>query len=419
MESIRALANRNAIFQVRVIGDSRIRIPADLGTHITHLGRLDFKKMYAEIEQADFIIAALDPFCEEHRQYLVGCATGSLQLSFGFLKPMIISQLFMERYGLENAAVAYKDNELLPAMESAIGMSGLEYEKMQLALERTAKETYGRSLENLKTAMETDHKTGLPTNMAMMCKTYHGNLPALKILKESIDRYNMDKIPFYVVAPAADMEIIRGMIITGGEDYRIEILAEEPIRCAVSLGGWLDQQVAKLRFYRTNLCDYYLVIDSDSYFIRNFFVSDFMHDSRTPYIVCHEGKSGTLLNTKFGDTSAMHEKESFIKSFFGRAGKPYRFLTSPFMFSSEVCRALDQKYGADWCIKLCPCEAAWHGEMMLCLGVPYKPAEMFFEAMVYQGKCDFWRKLRITPRDISRHYLGIVMQDKLVKGRKY
>ena len=421
IESARKLAADKKDFSVRVIGNGEMDIPEDLRRHIVHLGRLDYPKMYAEIERADFIIAGLDPFCEGQHQYLTGCTTGNLQLSLGFLKPMLISRMFGEHYELtDKNSLLYTDNELLPAMEKAVKMTDSEYSKMQSTLRAMADETYARSLANLKSAMKSDHKTGRKTNMVLMCKTYIKNLPALKILKESIDAHNTDKIPFYIVAPSADMDAIKSEIITGTEDYKIDVMTEEPLLEGKTLGqGWLDQQVAKLRFYKTNLCDFYLVLDSDSYFIKDFFVDDFMYDDETPFIVCHEGKAGTLLNTKFGNTSAMYGKEQFIKKFFGRKGKDYRFLTSPFMFSAAVCRALDEEFGAAWCIELCSCEAAWHGEYLLKSGAKYKPTEPFFEAMVYQGKLDLWRKLKITTKDISAQYLGIVMQDKLLKEHRY
>lgn len=419
LDAVRKLKSEKHDFVIKVIGSGKMEIPADLQDTIIHLGRLDYKDMYSEILSSDYIIGGLDPFNEEHHQYLVGCTTGNLQLSFGFNKPMIINELFGKHYELDNSAIFYKDNDVYSAMKTAICMSDKEYKKIVDSLDKLAKATYGRSLKNLKDAVESEHKTGKKTNMVLMCKTYIKNLPALKLLKESIDKHNVDKIPFYIVAPSNDIETMRSVLVNGQEDYSLNFIQEEKF-IDNSLGnGWLDQQVVKLRFYKLKVCDFYLVLDSDSYFIRDFYVSDFMYDKNTPYIVCHEGKSGTLLNTKFGDTSAMFYKEEFIKNFFGRKGKHYRFLTSPFMFSSHVCRELDKKYGADWCIKLSSCEAAWHGEMLLSMGVPYKPTELFFECMVYQGKLDLWRKLKISTKDISSLYVGIGMQDKLLKEHKY
>lgn len=419
LDAIRKLKSEKHDFIIKVIGSGKIEFPDDLQDTIIRLGRLNYKDMYSEILSSDYIIGGLDPFNEGHHQYLVGCTTGSLQLSFGFHKPIIINELFGKHYELDNSAVFYKDNDIYSAMKEAICMSDKTYKNMVASLDKLAKTTYKRSLSNLKTAIESTHKTGKKTNMVLMCKTYLKNLPALKILKESIDKYNVDKIPFYIVAPSEDIKIIRSELLNGNEDYFLDFIQEDKL-IDNSLGnGWLDQQVIKLRFYKLKVCDFYLVLDSDSYFIRDFYISDFMYDDHTPYIVCHEGKSGTLLNTKFGNTQAMYNKEEFIRKFFDRRGKHYRFLTSPFMFSSHVCRELDKQYGADWCIKLCSCEAAWHGEMLLSMGLPYKPTELFFECMVYQGKLDLWRKLKISTKDISNQYLGIGMQDKLLKEHRY
>ena len=115
----------------------------------------------------------------------------------------------------------------------------------------------------------------------------------------------------------------------------------------------------------------------------------------------------------------MFEKEEFIKKFFHRDGRHYRFLTSPFMFSCKVCKVLDEKYGAGWCIKLCSCEAAWHGEMLLDMNEPFMPTELFFECMVYPKKLQLWRELKISTKDIAKLYIGIGMQDKLLKEHKY
>jgi hypothetical protein len=115
----------------------------------------------------------------------------------------------------------------------------------------------------------------------------------------------------------------------------------------------------------------------------------------------------------------MHEKEQLIKKFFGRKSKDYRFLTSPFMFSSALCRALDVELGAAHCISFCSCEAAWHGEFVLKSDTKYKPTELFFEAMIYQKKLNWWRELKIMTNDISKQYPGIVMQSKSLKEHRY
>ena len=109
--------------------------------------------MYSEILSSDYIIGGLDPFNEGHHQYLVGCTTGSLQLSFGFHKPIIINELFGKHYELDNSAVFYKDNDIYSAMKEAICMSDKTYKNMVASLDKLAKTTYKRSLTNLKKAV--------------------------------------------------------------------------------------------------------------------------------------------------------------------------------------------------------------------------------------------------------------------------
>jgi hypothetical protein len=82
----------------------------------------------------------------------------------------------------------------------------------------------------------------------------------------------------------------------------------------------------------------------------------------------------------------MREKEQFIKKFFGCKGKDYRFLTSPFMFSSGVCRTLDVELRVAHCIVFCSYNAMSHGDFLLKCGAEYKPTELLFDAMISQKK---------------------------------
>jgi hypothetical protein len=113
-----------------------MEVSANLGKTITYLGRVDYPKMYAEIEQVDFIIAGLDPFCERQYQYLVDYTTENEQVSLGFLKPTPISCVSGEHSDLsDNSTIIYVDNELLGALECAIKRNGSEYRKVQTAVQ--------------------------------------------------------------------------------------------------------------------------------------------------------------------------------------------------------------------------------------------------------------------------------------------
>ena len=153
LDAVRKLKAEKYDFVIKVIGSGKMNIPDDLKDTIIHLGRLNYKDMYSEILSSDYIVGGLDPFNEEHHQYLVGCTTGNLQLSFGFHKPIIINELFGKHYELENSAIFYKDNDVYSAMKTAICMSDSEYKKMVTSLDKLANTTYKRSLTNLNKAV--------------------------------------------------------------------------------------------------------------------------------------------------------------------------------------------------------------------------------------------------------------------------
>ncbi len=412
-------------FKIVVIGSGKLEISQDLKPYIEMRGRLNFPDMYEAIEQTDFLLGLMDIHNLNHHRYLNGQASGIVQLALGFKKPLVINDIFGIHYGFSGeTALLYKEDALGEAMVAAYKLTGAYYSTMQANLSKLADAIYKQSANDLQKAIDLakhPRNNGSQSKMALMCKTWRGNLSRLKILKQSIDEYNADSIPLYIVAPQKDIAMIKKSILTGEENYPLQFFADEEFLRGDTLNnGWLDQQIVKLRFYLADLCDFYLMIDSDSYFIRNFYVSDFMYDENTPYIVCHQGKDAKLINNKCGN-SDMFCKEQTIRAFFGRKGQNYRFLTTPIMFSNAVLKELDEKYNAAELIKTVSCEAAWHGEYLLTHHtVDFKPCEPFFKAMVYEKQYKFYKKLKITENDIKKLYLGIVMQDKHIKsGEKY
>lgn len=152
--AIRELVKQKEKFVIRVIGSGEMDIPQDLSKYIVHLGRLNYKDMYQEVLNSNFIIAGLDPFNQEQQLYLAGCTTGNLQLAFGFNKPMLINELFGKCYGLQGASIFYKDNDVLSAMKQAMNISEKQYKNLTDKLGAIAKKTYDRSLKNLKSAVK-------------------------------------------------------------------------------------------------------------------------------------------------------------------------------------------------------------------------------------------------------------------------
>lgn len=259
-------------------------------------------------------------------------------------------------------------------------------------------------------------------NFVLFCKTYRGDYVRFKMLKRSIDQYNVEKIPLYVVCPKADLDMfvaLRGRDV----DYEYVVLTDEEV-----LGmeeeheqNWYSQQAIKMAFHRMKICNFYLSLDSDSYFISPFGISDFMYDDGTPYLVMHENKDFRVFcNTV--DEGNVFASARKIKEFFGRTGRDYQFLTTPCVFSSEVFARLESEVDSfENLIDIAPLEAFWHGEYLLKLGtMNFKPCEPFFKCFNYDVEYDAIRRTGADVEDFNNAgYLGMVMQKGWVGDMVY
>jgi hypothetical protein len=138
-------------FSVKIIGNG-IPVPENHRNNIRDFGFLDFQKMFKEINDSDFFMALID---ENSIQY-TNKASGSYQISYGFLKPIILNNKFANISGFNNSnSILYdKNNELANAMEKCINMSNDDYLSLITALEISEKELYNASLKNLKEVLE-------------------------------------------------------------------------------------------------------------------------------------------------------------------------------------------------------------------------------------------------------------------------
>ena len=143
-------------FKVTVVGKGKIKdIPREIRKYFDMKGRLPFKKMYEEIERADFLITSYDKDNERHQRYITTGTSGNFQLIYGFLKPCLILDHYapLNRFNSSNSIIYSSANEYAQAMEKGIKMSKEEYLEMQNNLKKTADEIYNESLENLKTLL--------------------------------------------------------------------------------------------------------------------------------------------------------------------------------------------------------------------------------------------------------------------------
>gem|GEM_PF-90524 len=150
--AVQELINAKMNFKISLVGNAVSKefvIPPVMAPYIEIKGRLDFPKMYCEMENADFLLALLDPEDIDHEKYITRCSSGAMQLVYGFVKPAVIHQKFAEAYHLNTKnSIVYQEN-LAVAMRLACNMTEEEYRDKQQCLQSTAERIKTTSLGNL------------------------------------------------------------------------------------------------------------------------------------------------------------------------------------------------------------------------------------------------------------------------------
>ncbi|MDR3001131.1 MAG: hypothetical protein LBU89_07695 [Fibromonadaceae bacterium] len=140
-------------FCVKIIGKG-IAIPPVYRDNFLVFESLNFKQMFDEVSKSDFLLGLIDAASVEYANK----ASGSFQLSYGFSKPIILHSKFGGNSGFtnDNSVLHDSNDSLASAMENCINMSENDYSLMVAELEKTEKQLYKDSLNNLKRAMEED-----------------------------------------------------------------------------------------------------------------------------------------------------------------------------------------------------------------------------------------------------------------------
>jgi hypothetical protein len=251
--------------------------------------------------------------------------------------------------------------------------------------------------------------------LVLYCKSYDKDVHLAKNLLDSIIKFNTDNIPFYISVPNKDIELFESVL--GKEHYTL--ITDESIDS--ENGGWHGQQIVKSQFWKLNLCENYICIDSDCFFIKPFYIKDFMFDENTPYTICHEYKSFFEFLDKqplgFDPYQSFLQERLQIMELFGRDGAVYDFGPGPTIWSSVVWKDLFDNYVyannltfADL-IKSNGSEFTWYGEWLLRSQViRLIPKGPLFKNYHYPHQFNYDKHYGYDIEKIAKLYLGIGMQ---------
>jgi hypothetical protein len=138
-------------FSVKILGNG-ISIPERYKNNLIDFGYVNFQSMYKEIMESDFLLALIDQASVQYSNK----ASGSYQLSYGFLKPIVLHRIFSVVSGFnDDNSILYDDNNhLADSMEKCITMQNNDYLSLVDTLEKSEKKLYDASLKNFKQVLE-------------------------------------------------------------------------------------------------------------------------------------------------------------------------------------------------------------------------------------------------------------------------
>lgn len=255
--------------------------------------------------------------------------------------------------------------------------------------------------------------------LALYCKSYIKDLPRCKLLLESVKKHNKDNIPFYISVPTEDMASFLNELGTEGH----VLIPDSTILGTNQAQSWKNQQIVKMLFGLAIDIENYVVLDSDSYFIRDFYIKDFIVYDNVPYTVMHEQKDLFQWTAKYKEFMGFDPQQSFaecrtpIQEIFDRKGRLYDFGPVPVVWSTKVWKTLEEEYikpnnlTFDGLINTIASEFTWYGEWLLVRKpIELWPVEPIFKVFHYRPEYEQLKSMGYNETHWAQNYLGLVMQ---------
>ncbi|MFZ9467969.1 MAG: DUF6492 family protein [Limnohabitans sp.] len=263
------------------------------------------------------------------------------------------------------------------------------------------------------------------TTLALYCKSYSTDLRRLVRLAESVKKFNVEGLPFYVSVPDSELALFQEHL--AGYDVHLmtdsDILRASPRIDREQMSrfpGSLSQQIVKSEFWRLGLSDAYLCLDSDAVFIRPFGRADFMTAEGTPYTMldeAHDLLEDALRQGRERVISDFHREADQVQALFDRPGRRYSFGPFPLVWHQAVWQSLDERFlqprGMSFAdaIKLAPIESRWYGEALLAYqAVPLRPCQALFKVYHYAWQLDQDHRRGVTEDMVANMYAGVIYQ---------
>ena len=125
-------------------------------------------------------------------------------------------------------------------------------------------------------------------NLVLYIGTSARDIEQYKLLIHSIYKHNKNGLKIYTAVNDVDINLFKDRF----SDKNITFIKDSEIYNSdlSKVDGWRKQQLIKMNFHKLGVCKTFVQIDSDSFFINDFYTSDFMFNDNVPYTVIHENK---------------------------------------------------------------------------------------------------------------------------------
>jgi Family of unknown function (DUF6492) len=269
------------------------------------------------------------------------------------------------------------------------------------------------------------------SELHFFCKTYRRDFYRVKRLVESFQQHKKDPIHFYISVPVDDVDLFQSLrqksvsIISDRDIYQLN--SKINVDGYNDLPGYIQQQIIKAEFWRYNPCPVYLCIDSDSIFIRDFYIKDFLAPDGHPYTTINQAQTlmeEAVMRGKDKILDQYLQDVVIIQNLLSREGIAYSFGPTPVAWDARVWQSLEDNYLIpnqltilDAIVKA-PSELRWYGEALLKFNaIPMHPTEPFFKVFHYswQFNHQFSKKMD----SLKKIYIGMVYQSNWDKANDW
>lgn len=263
--------------------------------------------------------------------------------------------------------------------------------------------------------------------IAILVKTYLGDIEYVERLIDSCNKHNSDNIPLFIVAPSSDLKAFekfkgKNIEVLSDESVTNNLVHDDSVRGIRP--GYINQEIIKLAFWEKKLCENYFCMDSDGVFIRDFFVTDFMYDDDTPYTILVEDNELKVEPEYFNTHWTGREK--LIRKIQEEVGLVDKRILTCHSFTIFSCKVLESFYYNFLLpknrtyidlMKIAPYEFSWYNMWLQkdkTIRIEFKePIIKFFHQKSHH--LDYLRK-GIKLEDIARGYIGYNINSNYSRG---